>query len=134
MDANQTSAHVAGDLELVALVGAKGTMAWFPKPVVEAAQAAGTAMISDSWPIAPVDDLAGWLPVRDAVKDYADDVSDAAGRPLSDKALWMRVTRAMKAGRFRWTDSPAGKRIDPTSFAAWRLGERLADLNKAEAV
>jgi len=124
MDAKAT---IGGVLTLVPMADPSGVVVFVPAPTIEAFKVAGKTMMQLALPLNDAADTAGWLRISEAAAAHADDVAG-----LSEDALQKRVSRAMAAGRFKYVETAAGKRIDPTSFAAWRLYERIADLDKSE--
>lgn len=67
---------------------------------------------------------AKWITLAEAVTQHIDDVDNS-----SEDSARMRIRREGRNGKFQTNGKPGRElRIDPTSFAAWRLRQREINL------
>ncbi|HNQ22957.1 MAG TPA: hypothetical protein PKK06_07680 [Phycisphaerae bacterium] len=68
-----------------------------------------------------------WLTTTEAAKLHLSDIDN-----LTLRAALVRVSRAATAGKFIVEGRGHKRRIEPTSFDAWRLAERERNLNRID--
>lgn len=110
----------------VELADSEGRLVLLPRAMVDAMLTAGRTSISmtislTSEPPQP------WLTVTAAAKLHLDDVDG-----ITLAVAQAKVSRACREGTIVSTGEGTLRRIDPTSFAAWRLRERERNLSQAD--
>ena len=106
------------------LVDVEGRLILLPAATVWAMRARGLSSITltvslDGAPPRP------WLTVSEAARLHCDDV-DGMTIPRAK----VRISRACSRGEVVATGEGVARRIEPTSFDAWRLKEREKDLDR----
>lgn len=126
---NDMNVHVACvDLVLKPVADETGLVGWYPEAEIAAWQAAGLERVPIRLVVPPQKtDSAPWLRLCEAAKLHLDDVDG-----ISYDTARIAIRRATLNGQIKATGCSQRLRIEPTSFAAWRLKRREENLNKID--
>ena len=113
------------NVEFVQLADVEGRLVLIPEPAYRQLVATADGMLTIHIPVGK--DTVEWLTVTEAAKAHLDDV-DGLTLPIA-KA---RISRACDSGQIVHVGRGTKRRIEPTSFAAWRLKEREKNLNRLD--
>jgi len=116
-----------GGVEYLQLGDTEGRLALVPRVCVEALLRKGMATLTLVIPIAESGERGDWLTLADAAAQHVGDIDGLTLLQAKDRIRW-----ACKSGRIVCEGHGRDRRIEPGSFAAWRLAERERDLDKAD--
>jgi hypothetical protein len=120
------SARPAGtaQIDIVQLLAADGTLVMIPRAAFERMQHLEEIVLRVPLCKKRVHQE-GWLTVSEAATQHLDDVDG-----MSLEAARVRVSRGATSKKFVSSGDGKARRIDPTTFAAWRLNQREKSLNQ----
>ena len=120
--------HIVPSTNFVELADAEGRLVLLPATTIEALRKRGITQITITVQIPPETPVDAWLTVTQAAGMHLEDVS---GMDLpSAKSI---ISRECKDGKIVATGNGRERRIEPNSFAAWRLSRRERSLDASDS-
>jgi len=110
----------------VELADTEGRLVLLPRATIDAMLAAGRTSLTMTISLT-AEPPQPWLTVTEAAKQHLEDVDG-----ITLAVAQAKVSRACREGKIVSTSEGTLRRIDPVSFAAWRLGERERNLRKCD--
>ena len=107
------------------LCDSEGRLILLPSAMVALFRAMGMASLTVTVSLGAAESVEPWLTLTQAAQRHLDDVDG-----MTFSKARMRITRACASGAIVSRAERSARRIDPTSFAAWRLKAREGNLHE----
>ncbi len=126
--ASESIPHTCAEAQFVQVADSEGRLLLMPTAMVNHFLATGISSLNLTVSLQPDKAAQPWLSITEAARCCLDDID---GMTL-EKAK-ARISRACGDGRIQFKGSGTNRRVEPDSFAAWRLAARESDLKKVDS-
>lgn len=121
-------AHVTqASIDFVQVTDSQGILLLVPAAVLAHYQALGLTRLHFDVCIGEHPDRQGWLTVTQAARQHLEDIP---GMTLAQATA--KISRACDTHKILASGNGRDRRIEPTSFDAWRLAQRERELDRAD--
>lgn len=120
-------APTIASIEFVPLTDSRGVLVLIPGPVLAHYRSLGIKTLHLEVPLDSDTSRTGWLTVTEAAREHLEDVD---GITLAQATA--KISRACDRQKILASGHGRDRRIEPTSFGAWRLAQRERELDRTD--